>query len=191
MPARTLRRLRSFVGSIARDRRGVSAVFLAVSLVPVIGVGTVEFSRLILLTQKLQSGSFILADLTARDKTLSTEQLGNIFLALDQVIQPFEFAESGRAIVTSIGVDADDDPVVNWQCGGAGELTATSELGSAGGDASLPEDLSISAGETIIAAEVFYGFEPLFGIVLEPRVIRRVAFFKPRLGDLTTLTCPA
>ena len=72
------------------DGRGFSAAEFALVL-PILvlfSVGTVEYSRLILLTQKLQSGAFILADLTARDKTLSTAQLGNIFLAIDQVIAP-------------------------------------------------------------------------------------------------------
>jgi Flp pilus assembly protein TadG len=182
-----------FLQRLLGDDRGFSAAEFALVLpiLLILSVGTVEYSRLILLTQKLQSGAFILADLTARDKTLSTEQLGNIFLALDQVIAPFAFETSGRAIVTSIGVDASDDPVVNWQCVGTGDLSATSELGTSGGEATLPADLTISAGETIIASEVYFAYAPLTGIGLQPRVIRRTAFFKPRLGDLATLTCPA
>lgn len=177
---------------LARDARGFSAAEfgLILPILLLFCVGTIEFSRLILITQKLQSGSFILADLTARDRTLSTEQMRNIFLALDNVVQPFEIETSGRAIVSSIGVDADDDPVVNWQCGGSGSLDAESLIGSAGGDAALPGELTIADGETIIAAEVYFAYQPMLDIGLAPRVIRRAAYFKPRLGDLTTLTCP-
>ena len=150
--------------------------------------GTIEYSRLILLTQKLQSGSFILADLTARDRTLSEEQLDNIFLAIDNIMQPFEFDVDGKAIVTSIGVTTrNHQPVVNWQRTGSGALVATSEVGSEGGTASLPADLGIAEGETIIAAEVYYAFEPLFGIGIAPRTIHKVAYYKPRLGTLDTL----
>ncbi len=149
--------------------------------------GTIEYSRLILLTQKLQSSSFILADLTARDKTLSEEQLENIFLAIDNIVQPFEFADEGKAIVSSVGVDSSDQTVINWQRSGSGALSATSELGSEGGTADLPDDLDIREGETIIAAEVFFNFEPIFGIGLAPRVLHKVAFYKPRLGTLDTL----
>ena len=107
------------------------------------------------------------------------------------MVRPFDFAAAGRAIVTSIGANSDDEPIVNWQCGGSGALVATSLLGTeVGDDAAIPEDLAIVEGETIIAAEVFFDFEPLFDVGLEPRVIRRVAFFKPRLGDLDTMTCP-
>ena len=91
------------------------------------------------------------------------------------------------AIVSSVGVDASDDLVVNWQRTGPGALAATSEIGSEGDEATLPADLDIVAGETIIAAEVFYAFTPLFGVGLAPRVIHRVAYYKPRLGSLETL----
>ena len=54
----------------------------------------------------------------------------------------------------------------------------------------LPGDVTLTHGETVIAAEVFFAFEPLFGVGLAPRVIHRFAFYKPRLGELTTLECP-
>jgi hypothetical protein len=179
---------------IRRDTRGFSAAEFALVLpiLALFSVGTVEYSRLILLTQKLQSGSFLLADLTARDKTLSTAQLGNIFLAIDQVVQPFPFAESGTAIVTSIGVDAAGDPESKWQCDGAGALDANSQIADGAGEpATLPEGLDLGSGEIVIAAEIYYAYEPLFGLGPAARVIRRTAFFKPRLGDLSTMTCPA
>ena len=78
--------------------------------------------------------------------------------------------------------------MVNWQRSGAGALAATSLIGEAGKQATLPSDLTIAAGETIISAEVYYSFTPLFGIGLAPRTIRKVAYYKPRLGTLDTLT---
>ena len=164
---------------------------LILPILVLFSAGTIEYSRLILLTQKLQSGAFILADLTARDKTLSTEQLGHIFLAIDQVIRPFEFAGNGQAIVTSLGADPDDDPIVNWTCGGAGTLDVESHTRRGRRGASrFPGDLTLSHGETMIAAEVFFDFDPLFGVGLAPRIIHRFAFYKPRLGELTDLDCP-
>ena len=107
------------------------------------------------------------------------------------MVQPFDFAANGRAIVSSIGADPDDEPILNWQCCGSGEFEATSEIVDADDAVTLPDDLTITEGETIIAAEVFYAFEPLFGVGLQPRTIRRVGFFKPRLGELSEMTCPA
>ncbi len=176
-----------------RDRRAVSAVEFALIL-PVLvmfSAGTIEYSRLILVTQKLQSGAFLLADLTARDETVKTADMANIFLAIGEVVKPFDFAGAGRAIVSSVGAAEDDKPTLNWQCPGSGTLAATSLVGTVVGKAvALPAGLAIRKGETIIAAEVYYAFKPLFGIGLAPRTIRRVAFFKPRLGDLASLICP-
>ena len=183
----------SLFRKLIRDERGVTAMEfgLILPILVMFSAGTIEYSRLILMTQKLQSGAFILADLTARDQELSTEQLGHIFLAVDQVVRPFDFSSSGSAMVSSIRGNDSDDPVLAWQCGGAGVLAAGSEIGSVVGEAVvLPEELGIAHGETIIAAEVFFDFKPLFGVGLAPRVIRRVAFFKPRLGELATMTCP-
>lgn len=181
--------MRGTLRSLLRDTGGMSAVEFALVL-PVmafLSAGTVEFGRLLLITQKLQNGTFILADLTARDKTLSEEQLDNIFLALDNIIQPYEFASVGTAIVSSVGVDAFGDPVVNWQRSGAGSLSAASVVGEEGEEATLPDNLSIVSGETIIVAEVFYSFEPIFGLTSNASVLHKTAYVKPRLGTLTTL----
>ena len=149
--------------------------------------GTIEYSRMILLTQKLQSGSFILADLTARDRTLSDEQLDNIFLAIDQVVQPFDFATDGRAIVTSIGVDADDDAGGQLAAQRRGHARRHQQLRHRrgnGGAARRPRDhgrRDDDRGGGLLRLQAALRHRSA------PRVIRRVAFFKPRLGNLDTL----
>jgi Flp pilus assembly protein TadG len=181
--------MRRHLTALLRDTAGITAVEFALVL-PImvfLAAGTVEFGRLLLISQKLQNGTFILADLTARDKTLSEDQLDNIFLALDNIIQPYEFADTGTAFVSSIGVDSFGDPVVNWQRSGAGTLAADSAVGEEGAEATLPDDLSIADGETIIVAEVFYSFEPLFGLTTSNSVLHKVAYVKPRLGTLETI----
>lgn len=181
--------MRSLVFRLLRETRGVSALEFAL-IAPVLialAIGTIEFGRLIMLSFKLQNGSFILADLAARDRTLSEGQLANIFLAIDKVIEPFEFAASGTAIVTSVTGNAVDTPIINWQREGSGALPETSAIGAPGEEADLPATLTLTSGETVIVAEVFYAFEPIFGLTAEPRTLYRVAYFKPRLGTLDTL----
>jgi hypothetical protein len=174
---------------LRRDTRAVSALEFALIL-PILvmfSAGLVEFGRLILLTQKLQNGAFILADLAARDKTLSEGQVDDLFLALGDLVEPFDIAAEGRAIVTGVMGDVNDDPLIMWQREGAGSLDADSSLGDEGEFADLPDELSISEGETIIVAEVFYAFEPLFGLNTSARTLRKVSYFKPRLGTLDAL----
>jgi Flp pilus assembly pilin Flp len=180
--ARLLRRL-------WRDRSGISATEFALIL-PVLfllSIGTFEVSRFIMVNQKLQNGGFILADLVARDRTISEDQLVNIFLAIGNLIQPFPFDTRGTVILTSVGAVVDDTPFVNWQRTGAGGLAAASEVGLPGQAATLPDDLPIRANETIIVAEVYFDYEPVFWMPLDNRVIRKVAYYKPRLGTLETV----
>jgi Flp pilus assembly protein TadG len=174
---------------IWRDIRGVSALEFALVL-PILSAliaGTIEYGRMILLSQKLQNGTFILADLAARDKTLSEEQLDSIFLAIDNIIQPFEFDVSGTAIVSGVEIDDDGDPVIQWQRSGVDGLGETSRIGDVGDEAVLPAVLTFTAGETLIVSEVFYDFIPIFGMTTGQQTLYKIAYVKPRLGTLTTL----
>ena len=174
--------------SIWRDRRGVSAIEFGfvLPILAALAIGTIEYGRMILLSQKLQNGTFILADLAARDKTLNEEQLDSIFLAINNIIQPFEFEESGTAIVSGIEIASDGSPVINWQRSGSGGLGIASEIGTVGATAALPAELVFTAGETLIVSEVFYDFQPIFRVT-RPARLHKIAYVKPRLGTLTSI----
>jgi Flp pilus assembly protein TadG len=181
--------MRKLFRRLWRNDTGLTAVEFAIVLpmLTTLLLGAAEFGRLVLVTQKLQNGAFILADLAGRDQTLSEDQLDNIFIALTNLIEPFEFATNGTAIVTSVSGDSTGNGDVNWQRSGAGSLEATSVVGEAGDEATLPDTLSIADGETIIVCEVFYDFVPLFGLTTSSRLIHKMAYLKPRLGTLETL----
>ena len=179
----------SFLRRLRRDRSGMSAVEFALMMpiFMVLGAGVIDFARLILISQKLQSGTFIVADLAARDKTLSEAQVDDIFLALGNIIEPFDLTTRGTAHVTSVVGVAGTDPEVRWQRTGAGTLVAPSEIGVEGGVATIPAALALGDGENLIISEVFYDFEPIFGRSFGADVLRRVAYYRPRLGSLATL----
>lgn len=181
--------LKLFTCRLMRDHHGSALVEFALMLpvLIVLGIGGLDFVMYLLLQQKLQNATFSLADLAARDKTLSAAQLDNIFMSVQHVTKPFDFPASGRATVSGISATSDQRPRVYWQRSGAGSLSAASRVGSTGGNARLPADLGIKAGETIIAAELTYEFKPLFGLVLKPTVLHHSAFVKPRLGTLQQL----
>ena len=175
--------------SLWRDCRGVTAMEFGLIL-PVLvflSVGTVEFGRMILLVQKVQNGTFVLADLAARDEELHEDQLNNMFLAVNNILEPFEFGDIGTAVVTSVTVNDDGDPIINWQRFGSGTLETDSEIGEEGDEAELPENIPLNVGETLIVSEVFFQYEPIFGLTAEPTTLRRVAYVKPRIGTLQAL----
>jgi hypothetical protein len=60
-------------------------------------------------------------------------------------------------------------------------------VGAVGEAASLPAELVVDDGETVVAAEVFLRHSPwLLGLVPET-TLRRSAFYRPRLGTLREL----
>lgn len=181
--------MRGMLSRLWRDRRGVSALEFALvaPFLVMLAAGTIEFGRLILLTQKLQNSSFMFADLAARGKSLSEGQLDDIFLAVGSLMQPFDLGDDGTAVITSVTGGVGGTAGVNWQRAGAGTLSVTSLIGQAGGAATLPANLALAEGETLIVTEVFYDFEPIFGMTAAAGVLSRVTYYKPRLGSLATL----
>jgi Flp pilus assembly pilin Flp len=187
-----MRRIRLAIEStkrLFRDRRGATLVEFAfvVPVLTFLTLASIELGRYVLLNQKLQNAATSLADLAARGRTLSVTQLDSMFAAVPSITQPYDFTDRGIAIVTSINSAVADDPEVAWQRTGGGALVQSSQIGSPGGNATIPGDLPTRAGDTIIAAEVYFDFVPLFNILLTERTLYRSAFVRPRLGTLTTL----
>ncbi len=174
---------------LVRDRRGTVLIELAIAMPTLVflTLAGVEIGRYVVASQKLESTAISIANLAARDKELSVAQLTDIFAAAEQIAEPFDFATNGRVIVTSVSASTDDNPEVYWQEVGPGSISVTSEIGAPGDAADIPASLPIRANETIIVAEVYYEFSPLFDVVLGPRSTYRAAFVRPRLGSLQTL----
>jgi len=174
---------------LVRDRRGAVLIELAIAMPTLVflTLAGVEVGRFVVANQKLESAAISIANLAARDKELSVAQLTDIFTAAEQITAPFDFGANGRVIVTSVSATTDDNPEVYWQEVGPGSISVTSEIGAPGDTANIPASLPMRANETIIVAEVYYEFSPLFDVLLEPKSTYRAAFVRPRLGSLQTL----
>ena len=181
--------IRDWLGDVRRSTSGVAAMEFALILPILLAliIGTVEVGRLLIVTQKLQNGTFIVADLAARDETLTADQLDMMFLAFDSLIEPFDFASDGQAIISSVTADAMGDPMINWQRTGAGSLDVESEIGVPGGAATLPDVLTMVPGETLIVAETHFQYAPIFSVSGGGNMLSKYAYVRPRLGTLETL----
>lgn len=174
------------------DRSGASLIELgfAMPVLVTLLLGGVEIARYVLLHQKLDRVSSSIADLVSQAETISVPDLENIFDAAQFVAKPFDLPASGTVIVSSIS-----NPIgtpgtrVNWQKSGAGNIPATSQVGAAGGSATLPTGFTVADGQTIIIAEVFFDYEPwILGDFTSANQIYHRALFRPRYGGLTTLS---
>ena len=154
--------------------------------------GTIEVTRYILITQKVEKLSHSVADMAAQSQVASRSSLDQVLAAAADVMTPYAFNTNGHIIISSLYREAGTSTTarINWRYGGGGTLPATSALGSVGEKPSMPTAFTFEERENVIAGEVYYRFSPLisnrfFGTT----TVYRVAFYKPRFGAL--LTAPA
>ena len=182
--------LRSLRSRLGRDQRGIAAVEFALVLPVMIlfSMGIAEVGRFALLSLKLQHAATTMGDLASRDEELSVAAVQSMFSAMEHIVQPFTIGAAGVVLVSGVGVDGGGAPTVFWQQRGAGTLSAVSEVGVAGGNATLPSGLVLRDGETVIIAEAVFRYTPwLLGLIPE-RILRREAYYRPRLGTLRALS---
>lgn len=112
---------------------------LAAPVLIMLMLASVALARFVILDQKLDRVAISTSDLVARAETISESKLDDIFIAAEQVAQPFELAASGRVIVSSVINEDGDGPTIAWQRSDDGTLSATSKVGHDGGTATLPD----------------------------------------------------
>lgn len=183
-------RLTGLLRRLGRCRDGsiISEFAIACPIFVLLLLGGVDLSRLIILNQKLDRIAAGLGDLVAQADEITQSQMTQIFDATRHVADPFEFSRDGRVIITSISVTG-GAPRINWQAAGGGTLAATSRIGTgAGNTVSLPGNMTVTGTNTLIVAEVFFDFDPLFGVgIISGRRLYHRSFFRPRVGSLKTL----
>ena len=186
-----LRSLARNLKSLWRNETGAAMIELgfAMPILITLLLGGVEIARYVLLHQKLDRVASSIADLVSQSETVSVADLQNIFDAARFVAKPFDLPAGGTVIVSSVSNPLGSPATkVNWQQSGAGSIPATSEVGSPGGAATLPNGFSVADGQSIIIAEVFYDYTPwVLGDFTGASRIYHRALFRPRYGGLTML----
>ena len=122
------------------DQRGIAAVEFALVLPVMIlfSMGIAEVGRFALLNLKLQHAATTMADLAARDETVSDAAMTSMLGAMDFIVRPFDLDAQGLVIVSCVGLDGGGEPTVLEQAEGGGALDETSQIGSLDGAAILP-----------------------------------------------------
>ena len=186
-----MKRLRKFIRKFSRDRDGslLAEMAITLSLLTTLSLSGVEVARYTLLHQKMERISASIGDLIAQAETLTETDVLNVFDAIGEVAKPFEMGANGLVIISSVGASEGSGPTMNWQRIGGGSLIATSQVGSTpGAAATLPTGLNVIDGETVIVAEVMFAYTPwLYDAVIGASQLYHTAFFRPRLGTLTSV----
>lgn len=168
---------------------------LSISLMLMMFMGSVEISRNLLITQKLEKVAATVADVTTQtdpnDGPITTSQMADLMSAVADMMSPYTTGDTDpkiKVIVTNITKTGSNSPVINWQYCGGGTLSVNSRLGTTvGSTATLPTGFTMSAGEEVVIGEVFYNFTPIISNnrILGSFQIYRYSIYSPRLGALT------
>jgi hypothetical protein len=148
-------------------------------------LASAELARFVILHQKMDRVATTISDLVSRAETISEDELADIFTAAGEVAFPYNLADLGVVIVSSVTNPDGDGPIVAWQRSGGGAYSGSSQVGTEGDDATLTGDFEVREGETAIISEVYFDFTPFLSeMIVAPQVIYRTAHHRPRLGTL-------
>lgn len=175
----------------AKCDRGSMAVEMALFLFffSTLFLGTFEVPRYLLIGQKMERASASMADLVAQiDPALGHEQakINDLFEAANGLMEPYDFANQGRVIISSIANPTGTAETIVWQVTSPGPFPGDSQIGTQGNPPTLPGGLVVREGENIIAAEIIFNYEPLFGsMIYKERALYTRSFTRPRFTNLT------
>lgn len=176
---------------IAKDQRGSTVIEMAFffPIVMILLLGGLEFGRYLLLHLKLEHVAQSMADLVTRDETITQAGINGMFSAVQHIVRPFSMGPNGTVIVSGVSTDDDATPAsVYWQSQGAGSMTVLSQVGATGANATLPTGFVVRADETVVVAEVIYSYQTWLTGLLPSTVIRKQAYYRPRLSTLQVLS---
>ena len=168
---------------------GLASVEIAVALPVLVGLllSGVEVTRYILLHQKLERASATIADLAAREESISESKISDIFQITDEVLKPFDITANTTVILSSITKSGGSTPIVRWQraYGSSSTGPTGSQFGQVGETATLPDGFVMRSGEGVVTAEVAHDFEATFLTDLIPdTTLYKSAIYRPRYGAM-------
>ena len=182
--------------AFARQERGGVLIEIAFGMVVLttLILGTVETAFYVLMHQRLDRAASTVADIVSQPDDITQGDIADAFWAAKNLFGGmYDFDANGYAIVTSVrgGTTEDPPPRINFQINksctdegpGSGPVY-TSQIGTGEDEeAELPNDLTLQPGESVIIAEVFFDYQPLFsnGIV-EGGTQYKTSSRRPRLS---------
>lgn len=172
------------------QERGVAAVEMAL-VAPVLLLllmGVTELSLYLSNVHRTSQMSTTVANAIARNEHAQAVHIRAVLDAASTLAGFAEFRDQGAVVISSVRSSGDGrTPLVAWQCRGGGGLDVRSGIGSPNASADLPGGLTLDRDDNVIVTEVFFEHHPFFETdILERRVLRKVAVFRPRLGALTS-----
>lgn len=180
-----------------RDRKAVAAVEFALilPLLVLLYFGTVEAASLYAVDRRVATVASTMADLVSREKgCITAAKLNSYFNAATAIMQPYSMSGL-KQVVTFLAVDKSTGAVtVKWSKPyGTGAVARTSTTTPPIGTATEINKLAKTKG-WLVAAEIRYPYQPLYGIVINTINLGHTEYFLPRYEEEITFaqtTCPS
>jgi Flp pilus assembly protein TadG len=149
--------LKRRISSLAKDRRGVSAVEFALLAPLMIGLylSGVEVSEGIGIDRKVTLTAGAMANLAAQTSTISNADMTNIMNAAKAIMSPYP-TTTLTITVTCIDIDSTGKAIVKWSDSFQGTARAVGSV------MTLPSALAVP-GTSLIFAETAYIYKPIIG----------------------------
>ena len=179
-------RLKAWLG----DERAVAAVefALVLPLLLALYLGSVEASRLYTADRKVSTLASSMADLVSRQKgVIKLSTLNDYFTAATTVMRPLSTTGLGQ-VVSLVQINSSGTATVKWsQASGQGANREVDSPFPLAASARINQ-LARGASGWLIAAEVFYSYEPMLGYIIRDAVqLRHTEYFLPRFEEEITL----
>ena len=126
-----------------------------------------------------------MADLVAQaDDPITGNQLQDVFLAGSKMMEPYDVVNKGKIYVSSIN-NPSGTVTLTWQRNNNGKAAGTSKLLTPA--SALPVTLRPAQGEEVLAAEVYFTYQPIFStMIYEGSDLYMVSYTRPRNKNLKT-----
>ncbi|MEL6299190.1 MAG: TadE/TadG family type IV pilus assembly protein [Pseudomonadota bacterium] len=178
--------LRSRLGRIRRDEKGIAAVEFAI-IVPIMAIlfiGTIELSQAITVDRRVTKIASATADLIARTKQTTRCEVEGIMDIADEILNPYD-PQPLRASIGNV-VSSPTPPVqttVSWAYQHKGGASGTNLVKD--NNYVLPPGV-VEPGDSVIVAEVEYNYTPLIfnEFITSNMRLEETFFLKPRLSAM-------
>ena len=185
---RSLRSARAFALEAAQDRSGVAALEFALiaPLMILLFFGMTELSAAIIAGRHTNHASSAMGDLVAQCSNINDSDISNVFNASLDVMSPLSTTTMNQRVTSIVATDNSGDTQVQWS-------QPTSQPGfsttyAPGAAITIPSNLVVNKGDTIVMSEVSYTFNfpvNLFNGLLN---FDKVYYFKPRKSSEVVYT---
>jgi Flp pilus assembly protein TadG len=177
-----------------RNSRAAAAVEFAfiLPLLVLLYFGTVEAASLYTVDRRVATVASTMADLVSRQQScITTDTLNSYFAAATGIMQPYA-TTTLKQVVTFMSVGSTGTVTLKWSrpYGTGATARTTTTMGTLGAATQI-NTLARTKG-WLVAAEIQYPYQPLYGIVIKTVNLAHTEYYLPRYEQeiTTATTCP-